>query len=75
MWHPSKEDAVEMFARQFEARHRSGALSRARRTASVLKETSDHHGHAIWSDVVAAIERLRSEERVVARRQLEKTFW
>ena len=30
MWVPKKEEAVEMFARHFEACHRSGAVERAK---------------------------------------------
>jgi len=69
MWRPKSSEAIDMFARQFEARHRSGALSRARHTAARLKETGDLPGSEMWSEVADKIERLRSDHGHIARRR------
>jgi hypothetical protein len=62
-----------MFARHFEARHRSGALPRARKTAARLKDTGDLPGCAVWCEVADKIERLRNDQRHIAlRREREK---
>jgi hypothetical protein len=73
MWVPTRSEAVEMFARQFEARHRSGSIRRARETASTLKANGDHYGQRIWSDVADKIEQLRQTQRVADRRKVETT--
>jgi hypothetical protein len=73
MWVPTQDDAVEMFARQFEARHRSGSATRARETAAALKAKGDHGGHKIWNNVANTIDRLRQKERLALRRQIETT--
>jgi hypothetical protein len=69
----SKQEAVEMFARQFEARHRSGAVIKARETASALKRRADDEGHDIWNEVAIAVERLRNDDHIHARRSFEQT--
>jgi hypothetical protein len=58
-----------MFARHFEARHRSGAAVRARHTAARLKDTGDVPGSTMWNEVAETIERLRSDHRHIARRR------
>ena len=62
-----------MFARYFEARHRSGAVERAKERASSLAAQGDHEGHKIWSDVACRIEALRKEDRLALRRAKERT--
>ena len=64
--------AVEMFARHFEALHRSGAAIQARETAAALKAKGDV-GHRIWNDVADTIDRLRQTQRIAVRRQIERT--
>jgi predicted phage gp36 major capsid-like protein len=71
MWVPAQDEAVEMFARHFEAFHRSGSAKRARETAAALKANGDHGGHKIWNDVADTIDRLRQKERIAFRRQIE----
>ncbi len=73
MWVPTKEDAVEMFARHYEALHRSGSVFRARDMAVALQTKGDSEGHAIWNAVAETIERLRQMERVPRRREFEAT--
>jgi hypothetical protein len=72
MWVPSKAEAVEIFARHFEARHRSGALQKAEETARHLKSTGDVAGHDIWCEVAASIERIRNTGDIPARRGFEQ---
>ena len=69
MWRPTGSEAIDMFARQFEARHRSGAATRARSTAARLKDTGDVPGSVMWIEVAETIERLRSDHRHIARRR------
>ena len=68
---PTKEEAIEIFARYFEARHRSGAVERAKQRASFLAAKGDHEGHKIWTDVACRVEELRREDRVALRRAKE----
>jgi hypothetical protein len=58
-----------MFARHFEARHRSGAVVRARNTAARLKDTGDVSGSVVWNEVAQTIQRLRDDQRHIARRR------
>ena len=73
MWVPKKEEAVEMFARHFEACHRSGAVERAKQKAASLKAKGDHEGQKIWTDVARRVEGLRQGDRVALRRTKERT--
>jgi len=73
MWLPTQDDAVEIFARHFEALHRSGSALHARQTADRLKESGDHEGHRIWHRVADKIEDLRRDQKLVLRRAMEKT--
>lgn len=73
MWFPTQEEVVEMFARHFEALHRSGSLLRARQTADNLKKSGDDDGHEIWHRVADKIEDLRKDDRIARRRAIEKT--
>jgi tellurite resistance protein len=73
MWLPTEEEAVEIFARHFEALHRSGSVPRARRTAESLKERGDNKGHQIWHRVAEKIEDLRKDHRVAQRRAMERS--
>ena len=73
MWRPTGSEAIDMFARHFEARHRSGAAPRARSTAARLRDKGDLPGSIVWNEVANTIERLRSDHRRIAkRRELEK---
>jgi len=72
MWLPTEEEAVEMFARHFEALHRSGSAPRARQTAECLKKRGDNKGHQIWHRVADKIEDLRNDSLVVRRRAIER---
>ena len=71
-WMVTNDEAFELFARQFEARHRSGAVGRARRTAASLKARGDHPGSSGWADVASRVEELRSLDRVLTRRIAEQ---
>lgn len=73
MWAPTRNEPVEMFARHFEARYRSGSAMRARRTAAAMKAKGDYDGHKIWNDVADMIDLLRQPERIALRRQFEMT--
>ena len=73
MWVPTRDDAADMFARHFEACHRSGAVERAKQKAASLKAKGDHEGHKIWTDVARRVEGLRQEDRVALRRTKERT--
>ena len=73
MWVPTRDDAVDMFARHFESCHRSGAVERAKQKAACLKAKGDHKGHKIWTDVARRVEELRQEDRVALRRTKERT--
>ena len=56
MWVPTQEQAVEMYARHFEALHRNGSATLARQTAAAMKAKGDNDGHKIWNEVADAIE-------------------
>ena len=73
MWVSTQSEAIEMFARHYETRHRAGAAERARRTAATLAEKGDHQGHAVWSQVADNVERLRQPHLVDSRRAREMT--
>ena len=72
-WMVTTDEALDMFARQFEARYRSGAVERARQRANSLKSKGDHEGTKLWVDVAARVEALRSHNRVAIRRAVEQT--
>jgi hypothetical protein len=61
MWVPSEDEAVEMFARHFEALHRSGAAAKAKQQAEILIRGGDLKGHRIWKKVAERILHLRKE--------------
>ena len=63
MWIPTEDDAVEMFARHFEALHKSEAASKAEEKAEHLKQTGDHEGHRVWSKVAGVIKYLRGDRK------------
>jgi hypothetical protein len=63
MWVPSEDEAVDMFARHFEALHRSGAATKAKEEADALNRSGDHKGHRIWTKVVERIQHLRKERK------------
>jgi hypothetical protein len=73
MWVPTQEEVVEMYARHFEALHRSGAAALARDTAAALEAKGDSDGHKIWNEVADAIDRLSQTNRIASQRQLQKT--
>ena len=55
MWVPSDDEAVEIFARHFEALHRSGAAAKAKQQAEILIRGGDYSGHRIWMKVAERI--------------------
>ena len=61
MWFPREDEAVDMFARHFEALHRSGAAAKAKQQAEILVRGGDFKGHRIWMKVVERIKHLRKE--------------
>jgi hypothetical protein len=63
MWVLSEDEAVDMFARHFEALHRSEAASKANQEAESLKGSGDHKGRRIWMKVVERIQHLRKERK------------
>jgi len=71
MWVPTEAEAVEMFARHFEARHRNGALSKAEETAYDLEKRGDHEGYRVWTMVAGRIRALRHTDRIERRRSIE----
>ena len=73
MWVPTRDDAVDMFARHFEACHRSGAVERAKQKAASFKAKGDHDGHKILTEVACRVEALRQADRVTLRRAKEQT--
>jgi hypothetical protein len=73
MWVPTEDEAIEMYARHFEALHRSGSATLARQTATELNAKGDRNGHRIWNDVAHTIDRLRHKERITRRRKFEMT--
>jgi len=60
MWIPTRTEAVEMFARHFDARHRGGAAQTARDTARDLRDHGDIAGYEVWCEVAVTIERLQN---------------
>ena len=71
-WMITDREAIEMFARQFEARHRAGAIDRAKERAHSLRVIGDHAGHMTWATIASAIEALRHPSRLAARRAQEE---
>lgn len=71
MWVPTEAEAVEMFARHFEARHRNGALSKAEETAKDLENKGDGDGYRVWKMVAGRIKELRCADRIEQRRSNE----
>ncbi len=67
MWTVSQAEATEMYARYFEARHRSAAGKRARETARALKSKGDPRGERAWIDVAETIERHARERQAAPR--------
>lgn len=59
MWIPSEDEAVDMFARQFLARHKIGAAGQAEETASALKAHGDENGFRIWEKVALRLKELQ----------------
>jgi hypothetical protein len=60
MWVPSEDEAVDMFARYFAARHKNGAVTKAEQQAGSLNRSGDHEGHRVWSKIAERIKHLRS---------------
>ena len=63
MWMVTKDEAVEMYARYFAARHKSGASERARKEANSFKGKGDLAGHKIWNEVADTIDRHQQYKR------------
>lgn len=72
MWFPSEQDAVEMFAAHFEARHRSGAVVKAKDIARRLQQNGDQEGFLLWEAIADTVSRIRAAPRVNLRRELER---
>ena len=67
MWVPSEDDAVDIFARHFEALHRAGAIRKAEQTAAALNSRGDAEGHQLWTRVADKIRQLRASDRIATR--------
>jgi len=63
MWAPTENDVVEMFARHFQALHRTGAENKARERAAELQNGRDAQGHRMWKRVAERIGALRHHDR------------
>jgi len=63
MWIPTQDEAVEMFARHFEALHRAGAAAKAKQQAEILIRGGDYSGHRIWTKVAERIKHRRKESK------------
>lgn len=56
MW-ITRNEAVEMYARFLQARHKNVASKLARKTANSLESRGDLDGHRIWNEVADVIDR------------------
>ena len=56
-WLLGEHEAVDMFARHFEALHGSDAATKAKQQAESIKRSGDHEGHRIWMKVAECIQR------------------
>jgi hypothetical protein len=56
MWDITEDDAVEMYARYYSARHKRTAHEKARKIATLLKEKGDLGGEKIWNSVADKIQ-------------------
>lgn len=61
MWITSDE-ALDMYARFWAARHGSTAVPAARETAKLHERRGDHEGFVAWSEVADRIERKRHSD-------------
>jgi len=59
-WIVTRDEAIEMYARYWTARHGRAGSKRARETASSLLRQGDTDGHEIWNKVADVIERNSS---------------
>ena len=57
MWMVTQDEAVEMYARMFLARHGRAACKLARETARSLEKDGDAAGCKAWTEVAEIIER------------------
>ena len=57
MWNVTRDEAVEMYARFWTARHGKSAGALARKTAHSLENAGDVEGQKIWNEVAGAVER------------------
>jgi len=60
-WMITRDEAVEMYARYWAARHGRAGIKRARETATSLLKQGDSDGHEIWNKVADVIERNSSD--------------
>ncbi len=72
MWFLSEQEAVEIFAAHFEARHRSGAIVKAKEIARRLKSRGDEKGFRLWEKVATRVGEVRKMPRVRLRREFEQ---
>jgi len=63
MWMVTQDEAIEMYARMFTARHGNAASKLARKTAHSLETQGDLEGHKVWNEVADRIDRNRRDER------------
>ena len=62
-WLLGEHEAVDMFARHFEALHGSDAATKAKQQAESIKPSGDHEGHRIWMKVVERVQHLCKERK------------
>jgi hypothetical protein len=63
MWMVTQDEAIEMYARMFRARHGRAASKLARKTALSLESKGDHEGHDVWNEVADTIDREQQGKR------------
>ncbi len=59
MWFPAEQEAIEIFAAHFEARHRSGAVGKAKDIARRLRSKGDEEGYCVWERVAERVREVR----------------
>ena len=61
MW-ITRDEAFDMYARFWAARHGSSAVDAAREAAKALERRGDHEGRLAWDEVADRIEQRRHAE-------------
>jgi hypothetical protein len=57
----TREEAVEMYARYWMARHKQDASKLARKVATSLEHSGDYDGHKIWNELAHTIDRVAGD--------------